>query len=69
MSTYAGFRAKENADAVSAGILGGSMTDAAADAAYYAALGSLSASLLSSSGGSAAAQSIFDTVIGWFTKK
>jgi len=43
--------------------------DAEADAAYYAALGSLSASLLSSSGGSAAAQSIFDTVIGWFTKK
>ena len=36
MSTYAGFRAKENADAVSAGILGGSMTDAAADAAERA---------------------------------
>jgi len=43
--------------------------DATADAAYYAALGSLSASLLSSSGGSAAAKSAFDTVIGWFTKK
>jgi hypothetical protein len=43
--------------------------DAEADAAYYAALGSLSASLLSSSGGSTAVQSIVDTVTGWFTKK
>ena len=40
--------------------------DAAADAAYYAALGSLSASLLTTSGGSKIAESLANTVLGWF---
>jgi hypothetical protein len=44
--------------------------DAAADAAYYAALGSLSASLLNSAGGSKVVSSLLDkgidTVLGWF---
>jgi len=43
--------------------------DAAADAAYYAALGSLSASLLNSAGGSKVVSSLLDkgidTVLGW----
>jgi len=44
--------------------------DAAADAAYYAALGSLSVSLLNSAGGSKVVSSLLDkgidTVLGWF---
>jgi len=44
--------------------------DAAADASYYAALGSLSASMLNSAGGSKVVGSLIDkgvdTVLGWF---
>jgi hypothetical protein len=43
--------------------------DATADAAYYGALGSLSAALLSSAGGTAATTSLFDSAVKWFTGK
>jgi hypothetical protein len=43
--------------------------DAEADASYYGALGSLSAALLSSAGGTAATQSLFDSAVKWFTGK
>jgi len=42
--------------------------DAAADASYYAALGSLSSSLLTSSGGSKVVSSLVDTALGWIKK-